>query len=119
MKPADVKLVPVSHTRMQELHSRKDLRSEPGTVPSIGSTTTDNVVRQTAVEGVCDMFDLSLPDDRSRYADLVAKLRVGCDCDKLWEEHIRGDNGKLLVYVSYLRLLNVNQTPLNVVNLGD
>lgn len=119
MKPGDIRLVPVSSSRMEQLRKRDDYKSVPGAVPSAGSITTDNVLRQTAVEGVCDMFDLSNQEDRTKYAELSAKLRVGADCDKLWEEHIKGDAGKLYVYVSYLRVMTVNQTPLNTINLGD
>jgi hypothetical protein len=119
MKPGEIKLVPVSSARMEQLRKRDDYKSIPGTVPIAGTQTTDNVVRQTAVEGVCDMFDLSDTEDRRKYAELTARLRVGIDSDKLWEEHIKGDQGKLYVYVSYLRVVNVNQTPLNTINLGD
>jgi hypothetical protein len=119
MKPGDVRLVPVSSARMEQLRKRDDYKSVPGSIPCAGTTSTDNVIKQTAVEGVCDMFDLTVPEDRTKYAELSAKLRVGADCDKLWEEHIRGDAGKLYVYVSYLRVLTVNQTPLNTINLGD
>lgn len=119
MKPTDIRLVPVSSSRMSELRRRDDYKSIPGTVPVIGNTSTDNVIKQTAVEGACDMFDLSVPEDRTKYAELSAKLRVGADCEKLWEEHIRGDAGKLYIYISYLQVVNVNQTPLNTINLGD
>lgn len=119
MKPGDIRLVPVSSARMEQLRKREDYTSVPGAIPVAGTASTDNVIRQTAVEGVCDMFDLSSAEDRTKYAELSAKLRVGVDCDKLWEEHIKGEAGKLYVYVSYLRVVNVNQTPLNTIKLGD
>lgn len=56
----------------------------------------------------CVKFDLSINDDRQRYADLFGKAGDACGhLDIVWEKQIVSED-KLIIYVTYTETLRVS-----------
>ena len=118
MKPSQLRIVPTSSEVSSGLKSREDYIAVPGATPEVGDRNATAAVQDVAVVGSCDRFDLSLEDDRFRYAELSAKLFAGTECIRLWEERSM-QAGALIVYVSYINCTNVYQSSTHSINLKD
>lgn len=109
-RSADIALVPLSNDQFQDLRSRDDVRCQAGGTPEIGDKFDESPKLSHAFTGMCDRFDLSIPEDRAKYADLTAKLHAGAEYIKIWEERLPGNNGQYFVYVTYVQVMAVYQT---------
>lgn len=57
----------------------------------------------SAVSGECLKLDMDLEEDRSSYADLMAKAVVNpSDVIILWEERVKKEEGGLIIYLCYV-----------------
>ena len=118
MNPSQLRIVPVTEAVTGKLKDRQDYIDVPGSTPEVGDRNAENVIKDIAVVGSCDRFDLSSESDRAKYADLSAKLFAGTECVRLWEEKTQ-QNGSLIVYVSYISYTNVYQSSARTINLKD
>ena len=109
MKSRDISLVPLSAQKFESLRQRSDVACPVGGVPRLGNTY-DDPRQSTAFAGYCERFDLATAEGRKAYADLSAKLLPGTELLKLWEERVPGPDGSILVYVSYVRVMEVFHT---------
>lgn len=60
----------------------------------------------TKVIGHCEVFNLSKDEDRTAYADLLAKLAWSTNMEQHLEERTFVDNA-LIVYVAYLEYIKI------------
>ena len=116
---ADIPIVPLSNAKFKELRTRSDVRQQAGGTPELGDKFIDSPTYTQACTGSCERFDLSDEEQRKAYGELLSKLCSGAEYIKLWEERIPSSEGKLLVYVSYLKVLTVYQTGNDLFDLRE
>lgn len=109
-KLSDIPLVALPNDRFQDLRNREDVRCPAGGTPEIGDRFDESPRLSHAFTGKCERFDLSIPEDREKYAELTAQLQAGSEYIKIWEERIPGSDGKFFVYVTYMQVMAVYQT---------
>lgn len=116
---ADIPIVPLSNSKFSQLRNLDDVNCPTGGTPELGDKHDDSAVMRQAYTGMCDRFDLSLEEDRKKYADLVSKLYSGTEYCRLWEERMPAQDGKYFVYVAYVQVMNVYQTGNDRFDLND
>ena len=79
MTPEQLRIVPATTDVTDRLKARRDFVSSPGATPEVGDRNGERVVQNIAVTGNCDVFDLSKEEDRTKYAELSAKLFSGTE----------------------------------------
>lgn len=116
---SDIPLVPLTNEKFEELRSRSDVRQQAGGTPELGDKHSDSPTYTQAYTGVCEQFDLSDPEHRKKYGELISKLYSGAEYIKLWEEKLPGTDGKFFIYISYVKVLTVYQTGNDLFDLKD
>jgi hypothetical protein len=106
-RSADIPLVPLTSAKFSSLRDRDDVSCQAGGTPKLGDRSDVSPRESFVYTGECERFDLSKEDDRKKYADITAKLYSGMEYHRLWEEKTTGPSGELIVYLSYIRYMQV------------
>lgn len=106
-RSADIPIVPLASSKFNSLRGREDVDCQAGGTPRLGDRSDVSPKESYIYTGECDRFNLSNEDDRKHYAELSAKLYSGMEYQRLWEERTMSPTGELIVYVSYIRYMQV------------
>lgn len=106
-RSADIPIVPLTSGKFNSLRSREDVAYQAGGTPRLGDRSDVSPRESYIYTGECDRFDLSKDEDRRKYAEITAKLYSGMEYQRLWEEKTTGPSGELIIYLSYLRFMQV------------
>ena len=120
VRSSEISLVPLSNAKFKELRQHAEVHEAPGVSPYLGSQAAETAPKQSTVyTGHCERFDLSDDKARQEYAALSAKLLAGVEYIRLWEDKLQDSGGKLIAYVSYVRVLSVYSTGNDNFDLKD
>lgn len=103
------KVVNLPRTDAQIYMENKTVQGECKGIPVIAKTADDYVDAndiETTVIGHCEQFNLTVEEDRTAYADLLAKLAWSTNMEKHLEERTFVDNA-LIIYVAYLEYVKI------------
>lgn len=65
-----------------------------------------------AVTARCYMFDLTVEEQREKYADLISKIHAGENIESVWEERVTTPTG-LVIYMTVLEYAQVTKNTLD------
>jgi hypothetical protein len=87
----------------------KTIQGEYKGIPVVAKNPNDYVDAadvETCVIGTCKLFNLSKEEDRTEYADLLAKIAWSPNIEKCLEERTFVNN-ELVVYIAYLEYIKI------------
>lgn len=103
------KVMSLPHDKAKIELENKAVQGEYQGIPVMASgpnSYVDAADIDTKVIGHCKMFNLSNPEDRDAYADLIAQLAWSPNMIKHLEERSFVDNS-LIIYIAYLEYIKI------------